>query len=119
MNFVNFVGVHKKGVLNLCFYDKFKGLCTLRNETESRALINAGLSKSLLSKWRAKPDTVPNGKTLAKLCDHFGVPASYFLGEKEKAPTLTSEDLHQILNGMSNAELIELISEATEKLKGN
>lgn len=77
----------------MCFYYKFKALCKERKIAETRALIEAGLSKSLVSKWAEKPDTNPNGETLLKLCNYFRVPADYFLnGEKENQPTISGDD---------------------------
>ena len=82
----------------MCFFDKFKALCTERGVAPTRALIDAGLSKSLYKKWELKPDTVPNGATLKKLSAYFGVSVDYFLAENEKQPTISEDDeLNEIL----------------------
>lgn len=76
----------------MCFFDKFKALCTERGVAPTRALIDAGLSKSLYKKWEVKPETVPNGATLKKLSAYFGVSADYFIDENEKKPTISEDD---------------------------
>lgn len=84
----------------MCFFDKFKALCTERGVAPTRVLIDAGLSKSLNKKWEDKPETVPNGVTLKKLSVYFGVPVDYFLDENEKQPTISEDDeLNEILEG--------------------
>lgn len=81
----------------MCFYDKFTLICEQRGVAKTRALIDAGLSKSLAAKWEKKKEkgenVVPNGETLLKLCNYFGVASDYFLDDEiEKAPTLSGED---------------------------
>ena len=56
------------------FLNNFLVLCNRREVTPSRALEEAGLSKSLYSKWKQKPDSIPNGETLDKLARYFLVP---------------------------------------------
>lgn len=82
----------------MCFYDKFLLLCKEREVTKTRALIDAGLSKSLARKWENKlekgENVVPNGETLLKLCNYFGVTSDYFLDKEiEKAPSISAEGL--------------------------
>lgn len=109
MNFVNFVVVHKKGVLNLCFFNKFTFLCDKKGIAYTRALIDSGLSKALYNKWKNKPNTIPNGETLVKLSKFFNVPIDYFSDDeqKEKAPTQTGEGLTD-----EQSELVRLFREA-------
>lgn len=74
------------------FYDNFAALCKARGETPSRAAINAGLSKSAVSKWKREPDTAPSGAVLSKLSAYFGVPTSQLLGEQPPAPPAADEE---------------------------
>ena len=53
------------------FFDNFCHQCDLKGVKPSRALEDAGLSKSLYQKWRAKPDRMPYGDTVKKLCDYW------------------------------------------------
>lgn len=55
------------------FYERFLNLCKARNVKPSRALIEAGLSKSLNTKWSNNQETVPNGKTVTALAEYFDV----------------------------------------------
>lgn len=78
----------------MCFYDKFAALCKKKGVSETRALIEAGLSKSLRTKWMNKPATVPNGESLTKLSKYFNVPADYFMDlDIKKEPTSNRSEL--------------------------
>lgn len=55
------------------FLNNFLMLCDRKDVPPSRALEEAGLSKSLYSKWKAKPTSIPNGETLEKLSKYFMV----------------------------------------------
>nr|DAG80233.1 MAG TPA: helix-turn-helix domain protein [Caudoviricetes sp.] len=48
--------------------------------------MDAGFSKSLISKWKSKQEIVPSSEVLQKIADYFGVSVDYLLG-KEKQPT--------------------------------
>lgn len=80
-------------------------LCDAKRVPYTRALIEAGLSKSLYSKWKDNPQAVPNGATLQKLSTYFGVPIDYFCNDVEikKDPTQTSEvsELAAIINQLN------------------
>ena len=69
------------------FYDRFVQLCADRNISPSRAAIEAGLSKSTVTKWKNSPDSRPTGSAIDKLTEYFGITISELLGEEiEKAP---------------------------------
>ena len=70
------------------FYEAFCVLCDEKDVKRSRALLDAGLSKGLLTKWAKNPDTIPNGETLSKLCRYFCVDPSFFLENRRS----TAED---------------------------
>lgn len=74
------------------FYESFLSLCDRRDVTPSRALLDAGLSKSLASKWKAQPTTVPNGETLQKLALYFCVSIDYFTNPSKKKGNKPSAD---------------------------
>jgi len=82
------------------FYDKFVLLCTLKGVSPSKAAVDAGISKSLVTKWKVNSVEVPSPEILKKLSAYFGVPVSRLLSEEEqKAPTADGE------RKMSDAEL--------------
>lgn len=49
-----------------------------------------GLSNSITTKWK-KTGATPNGETLNRIAEYFGVTIDYLLSGKEKAPTQTGE----------------------------
>lgn len=81
-------------------YDKFCDLCSQKGVSPSKAAMDAGFSKSLISKWKSKQEIVPSSEVLQKIADYFGVSVDYLLG-KEKQPT--DGELHP-----ANKKLMEL-----------
>lgn len=74
------------------FYDKFVYLCKQKGVSPTRAAIDAGISKSLVTKWKVSQVQVPSPDVLKKLSVYFNVPVSALLGEEtEKAPTENGE----------------------------
>lgn len=71
-------------------YDKFCDLCSQKGVSPSKAAMDAGFSKSLISKWKSKQEIVPSSEVLQKIADYFGVSVDYLLG-KEKQPTQNGE----------------------------
>lgn len=65
------------------FYDRFVLLCSRKGVTPSRAAIDAGLSKSTVTKWKNDPSTRPTGTVIDKLTRYFGISVSELLGENE------------------------------------
>lgn len=101
------------------FYDRFVQICAERGISPSRAAIEAGLSKSTVSKWKNTPEAEPTGAALKKLSDFFGVSISELLGEEpEKAPTASGA--HDILDDVDIAfygEYKELSEEQKETVR--
>lgn len=76
------------------FYDKYAQLCKRRGVSMSAAALEAGLSKSLVSKWKVNKVDVPSPDVLKKLSAYFGMPVSELLGEEEKEkPTAQGDGL--------------------------
>jgi transcriptional regulator with XRE-family HTH domain len=92
------------------FYDKYVQLCKRRGVSPSAAAIEAGLSKSLVTKWKANKVDVPSPDVLKKLSAYFGVPVSELLGEEEMG--IKKEQPIEI-DGLSD-ELKELITHLKE-----
>lgn len=65
------------------FYERYCALCRSRGVSPSRAAVDAGLSKSAVSKWKREPDATPSGTVLNKLSTYFGIPAGDLLAEKK------------------------------------
>lgn len=67
------------------FYDRFKALCENKKTSPTRAAIDMGFSNSITTKWK-KTGATPDGVTLAKIAEYFGITVDELLG-KEKQPT--------------------------------
>lgn len=65
------------------FYDVFSKLCDLKGVSCKRAAMEIGLSNSIAAKWK-RTGATPNGETLSKIADYFGVTVGYLLGEEEQ-----------------------------------
>ncbi len=95
------------------FYDKYAQLCKRRGISMSAAALEAGLSKSLVTKWKANKVEVPSPDVLKKLSTYFGMPVSELLGEekedKKEKPTAQSDGLSEDMQ-----ELIDCIKKLPE-----
>ena len=65
------------------FYDLFCRLCQEKGVSPTRAPIEIGLSRTIGTKWK-KTGATPQGDTLQKIADYFGVSVDYLLGNEEK-----------------------------------
>lgn len=66
------------------FYDKFMYLCKQRGIAPSRAATDAGISRSLVTKWRTSNIKTPSAEVLEKLSKYFCVPISELLNEEDQ-----------------------------------
>ena len=62
------------------FYDTFVFLCKQKGLSPSKAAVDAGISKSLVTKWKTNGTEVPSPDVLKKLSTFFGVTPDYLLG---------------------------------------
>jgi len=85
------------------FFDTFKQLCEQKGVSCKRAVTEMGLSNSLATKWK-NTGAVPQGETLNKVANYFGVSVDYLLGneQKEKAPVLNEKDRRDIARDLDN-----------------
>lgn len=74
------------------FYDRFVQLCSERGVSPSRAALEAGLSKSTVSKWKNSPDSKPTGAAIAKMTEYFHVSISELMGEPGEKSSTTSKE---------------------------
>ena len=94
------------------FYDRFVALCESKGVTKSKAAIDAGISKSLVTKWKNNEVKIPSSEVLEKLSVYFEVSISELMGENEQKekPAISEDD-------RLNAEFVELFSKLTESEK--
>ena len=89
------------------FYERFVLLCKQRGVSTSKAAIDAGLSKSTVTKWKKDPNTKPSGNVIDKLCRYFGISVSELLGAndasqpEEDVRPVTQQDIKFALFGGS------------------
>ena len=73
------------------FYDVFSSLCAQKGVSCKRAALEMGFSNSIAAKWK-RTGATPNGETLSRIADYFGVSVGYLLGEEsKKEPTVSGE----------------------------
>lgn len=81
------------------FFDTFKFLCDKKGVSCKRAAEEIGLSNSIATKWK-KTGATPQGDTLNRIAEYFGVTTDYLLSgvdaAQEKAPALTKKDERDI-----------------------
>ena len=83
------------------FYDRFVNLCELKGVSLSKAAVEAGISKSLVTKWKNNSINIPSPEVLDKLSKYFGISISELLGEneqKEKPANDNVDELHLTKN---------------------
>ena len=99
------------------FYDRFVQLCKQRGVSTSKAAIDAGLSKSTVTKWKKDPGSKPSGNVIDKLCRYFGISVSELLGAPEDENPeevhhlVTTQDLKFALFGGSGEITDEMYNE--------
>ena len=92
------------------FYDKYAHICKQRGISMSAAATEAGLSKSLVTKWKANKVEVPSPDVLKKLSAYFNIPVSELLEEdKKEKPTVKDDELSEDMK-----ELIDCIKKLPE-----
>ena len=100
------------------FYDKFDYLCKKKGVTCSKAALDAGISKSLVTKWKTMGTKMPSPEVLEKLSIYFSVPVSELLDEEEQKnnppdriePTERESRILEALRSKSPAEQKALLT---------
>lgn len=80
------------------FWENFKKLCELRNETPNSVCKALGFSNATSTHW--KYGASPKGKTLTKVADYFGVSVDSLLGDGSPAVNKKPPEI------ISNADII-------------
>lgn len=88
------------------FWDNYKKLCDDNNIAPTAAGVAVGVTNAAVSKW--KKGTVPNGATLHKIADYFGVSVASLLGDDET-------DLREEAK-RNNEKILRLTESAEESL---
>lgn len=82
------------------FFDRLKILCDEKGISPYKACTDVGLNRAAVAKW--KNGSIPNGQTLAKIAEYFGVTVDYLLGSenKETPPVLNERDQRDIAKSL-------------------
>lgn len=94
------------------FFDIFSELCRRNGVTPNKALVDCEISRTSVAKW--KKGAVPNGSTLSKIADYFGVTTDYLLGQ-EKETVIIPGRLKIIEVNDPNLENIQYRIEAADE----
>lgn len=77
------------------FFDIFKAYCEARGVSPKRAVTEMGLSNSIATKWK-KTGATPQGETLFKIAEYFGVTVDELMPNQKETPALTEKDERDI-----------------------
>ena len=101
------------------FYDKFVYLCSLKKVAPTKAALEAGISKSLVTKWKTNRTQVPSPDILKKLSAYFNVPVSELLSEEKKPLINEDQELTEYLEMLKTRPecrmLFQLSKDATKE----
>lgn len=104
------------------FYSNFVRQCAKIGKSPSAALVEAGISKPMASRW--KSGTMPTDATIAKLADYFGITVEELKAYEEtkkdtaqKSDVMDIETLFRSLNHLSSTQLLEVSERVNEVLK--
>ena len=73
------------------FFDTFNELCKKKGVSPKAAVTEIGLSNSLATKWK-KTAATPQGDTLNRIANYFGVSVDYLLGKTQENKPVTKSD---------------------------
>ena len=82
---------------DIVFYDRFVFLCEQKGVAPSRAAIDAGISKSLVTKWKTNSVQVPSPDVLRKLAQYFNTTVA----------ELMEEDMQKALVGNGGRDILD------------
>lgn len=96
----------------MSFYNKFLELCNAIGKTPSRVVLDVGLKKSAVTRWKAGGN--PTDATLAKIADYFGVSVDELKGaeEQKKTVTIDSDGLDEL-----DIQFVSLLKQLSEQEK--
>ena len=100
------------------FYDLFCQLCKEKGVSVTRATVEMGLSRTIGSKWK-RTGATPNGETLSRIADYFGVTTDFLLGGdaadvKTAAIDAVDRELREYLDELRNRPEQRLLFSVTK-----
>ncbi|MBE6961268.1 MAG: helix-turn-helix transcriptional regulator [Ruminococcaceae bacterium] len=99
------------------FYDLFCQLCEKKGVSVTRAAVEMGLSRTIGSKWK-RTGATPNGETLNRIAEYFGVTTDYLLTgdepNKNAAIDNVDDDLREYLDELRSRPETRLLFSVTK-----
>lgn len=93
----------------MLFYDKYLDLCAQKGVSPSRAAQDAGISKSLITKWKQEKVGNPSPEVLRKLSAYFEVPLADLLDEEAKPLVNNDAVLTEYLEALKTRPEIRML----------
>lgn len=99
------------------FYDRFVKLCEAKKVSPSRAALEAGISKSLVTKWKQDETKEPSAEVVRKLAQYFGISRFEVLEDRPEEGTdpELSDYLEELKNRPELRMLFKLSKQATKE----
>lgn len=91
------------------FFDRYSELCRKKGVSCNQAALEIGLSNAAAPLWRKRGST-PDGKTLARIADYFGVSTDYLLERDFTFPSALSAE------ALAVAEAFDAADERTKEI---
>lgn len=82
------------------FYDRLETMCKTRNIKITPFVVELGLSKGNIGKWRS--GVVPNGEVLTKIADALDCSVDYLLGRTDTPLTENEQLLLDIIRELDD-----------------
>ena len=105
------------------FWNNFVSLCNKQGMSHNAVAAKLGFGKSAVTYW--KNGTIPNGKTLAKIAEFFGIGVDELLGtKKEPVPeydpkTAALVEAFSKMNDEQRKKLMEIVSKMENEKQDN
>ena len=101
-------------------YESIRTLCDEAKIKPSKMCVDLGISKSMMTKLKNGTKKDIQTDTAQRIADYFGVSVDRVLGKEQKEnPTVKDGEanIENLLDQMSQADLLELMGKVAEKLK--
>lgn len=99
------------------FWNMFYKLCTENNTKPLSVVKELKIASGIITKW--KNGSIPNGETLIKLADYFGISIDYLLGRSETISTVPNSEYIELYSKLDENDKAEIRGEIKQMLKAD
>lgn len=92
------------------FYDRLEAMCKIRNIKITPFIVELGLSKGNIGKWRS--GVIPNGEVLTKIANALDCSVDYLLGRTDTPLTEREQLLLDIIRELDDDKKLLLLETA-------